>query len=62
MNPPVKFALIDPNGVIHRGENIRRFAALHNLDPGGIHKVHMGDKASYRGWVADEEWYLNDQK
>jgi hypothetical protein len=59
MNPPVKYAFIDPEGTIHRGENVRRFAAKHGLDAGGMHKVHMGDKTSYKGWVADEEWYLS---
>ncbi len=54
---PVEFSLIDPEGVVHRGENVRRFAAKHGLDPSGINKVHAGDKPQYRGWTADTEWY-----
>jgi len=58
MRPPVKYAFIDPRGRVYRGENVRHFAAAHNLDPGGMHKVHAGDKAQYRGWIADTEWYM----
>ena len=49
--PPEKYVFISPDGVIHRGENIRRFARQHNLDAANMQHVHLGERAHHKGWT-----------
>lgn len=52
MRQPAKYIFISPSGVVHKGENIRRFAKDHGLDQANMHHVHSGERPHYKGWKA----------
>ena len=52
MRQPAKYIFISPTGVIHRGENIRRFAAQQGLDQANMFHVWYGERKSHKGWKA----------
>lgn len=53
--PPATFAFRAPDGTIHRGENIRRFAREHGLDQACMQHVHSGDRIHHKGWTVVDD-------
>lgn len=48
---PRAFSVIDPNGTIHSGVNLRAFAISAGLHAGHMASVNSGKEKSYRGWT-----------
>jgi len=51
---PAPYVFISPDGKVYRGENIRRFAAEHGLDPANMHHVALGERLHHKGWTWGE--------
>lgn len=45
-----KFKLISPEGKIFEGENISRFAKIHNLPQSNLNQVFLGKRNNCQGW------------
>ena len=56
-----KFALIDPDGNLHRGSGINTFCKKHGLDAPSIRKVLSGERVSHKGWRRANDWYVNNK-
>jgi hypothetical protein len=48
------FALLSPDGVIHRGINLKKFCQEHGLIPSNIYKVIEGERRHAHGWTRYE--------
>ena len=49
--PPASFCFVSPDGVIHKGVNIRKFAREQGLDPANMQHVHDGERLHHKGWT-----------
>ena len=49
------YALQDPQGNIHMGENIARLAKAFNLNKGCLQRVATGERPHHKGWKAVED-------
>ena len=49
------FSILDPNGVLFEGINLRSFCREHNLNAGNISHVMRGKKKSCKGWIKAPE-------
>ncbi|HLX53522.1 MAG TPA: hypothetical protein VKR58_06260 [Aquella sp.] len=45
------FLLVDPEGCIHQGINLNKFAEEHNLIRTNLRKVMVGERKSCCGWT-----------
>lgn len=47
----IEFCFIDPQGIIHSGENIDLFSRQHSLTAQQMHNVQSGKRKSHKGWT-----------
>jgi hypothetical protein len=61
LNRKTKFALIDPEGNLHRGSGLNTFCKKYCLDTPSIRKVLSGERTSHKGWKRANDWYVNNK-
>lgn len=49
----IKFRVFDPNGVIHEGENLKKFSEDHGLDYETMREMVVGKGKSCKNWTLD---------
>ena len=53
---PSPYCFVSPDGVVHRGEGITRFALDQGLQPPLMQQVHSGDRNHHFGWTVEPEF------
>lgn len=54
-----QFIIVDPNGNIHRGTNLRKFCREHGLDSSNVRRVLNGTQLTSKGWTSLSHEFSN---